>query len=245
MVFVITGLLLALRLTVLINRSRRFREYFLRAVIRPYNFYADIRDQRILSAPQTAMLGLVIAISAGLVLAASLYYLRTDPRMEYLLHIVVPFDGLYNMLRLVAWRPAISVGVFGLVVFSVMLLAAGVLRVGAMFVKGKIFYRDTLTIVVWSSVPLLALLPIGVALYQVLATDTMGTWIPLVTLIAIVWSVLRTLRATSVVFDAPPLVVHGIGIGFILVAATIVAVVWGMRFEAHHFLSYYNSVIAV
>ncbi len=244
LIFVITGITLALFLTLLINRSRRFREYFLRSIVRPYNFYADIRDQRILSTPQTVMLGVVIAIGAGLVIAAMVYYLRTDPRMEYLLHILIPGDGLYMLLRSIAWQPTLAVGVFGALLFTSFVAAAGLLRIGGMFVKGKIFYRDTLTIVVWSCVPLLALLPIGVALYQILATDALSFWIPAITFLAIAWTLLRTLRATSVVFDVPGLIVYGIGLGFIVLVVGIMAVIWGVRYDALDFLAYYQNVVA-
>ena len=82
-VFIVGGIVLALIMTFLINRSRRFREYLIRAIARPYNFYADIRDQRILSMPQTTFLGIVIASCAGLVVASVLFYARVDSNLEY------------------------------------------------------------------------------------------------------------------------------------------------------------------
>ncbi|MDP2364148.1 MAG: glycoside hydrolase family 2 TIM barrel-domain containing protein, partial [Ignavibacteria bacterium] len=50
MVFIITGLVLALLMGVLVNSGRKFREDASRALLRPYNFFADVRDQRIISA---------------------------------------------------------------------------------------------------------------------------------------------------------------------------------------------------
>lgn len=47
--FTIFGISAMMLLFILINRFRRFREYFFRSIIRPYNFYADVRDQRIIS----------------------------------------------------------------------------------------------------------------------------------------------------------------------------------------------------
>lgn len=93
--FLGTGIVLALILMLMVNRSRRFREYFIRSLVRPYNFYADIRDQRILSTKQTAGLGIVIAAGSSLILASTLYYLRTDARMEYLMHLFIS-DGILS-----------------------------------------------------------------------------------------------------------------------------------------------------
>lgn len=245
LVFVATGLVLALILTFLINRSRRFREYFIRSIVRPYNFYADIRDQRILSTIQTALLGLVIATGVGLVLAAMLYFLRTSSRMEYLLHLVIPFDTPYRLLRYVAWRPLGAVFFFSLLSFAVLTSSALVLRLGALFIKSKILYRDTLTIVVWSCVPLLALLPIGVALYQLMSADAMSFWVPLITVISIGWTLFRTLRATSVVFDVPGLYVYGIGLGTLALAVAILITIWAVNYDALEFFQYYRNVVSV
>lgn len=242
--FVATGLVLALILTFLINRSRRFREYFIRSIIRPYNFYADIRDQRILSTVQTTLLGAVISVGAGLVLAAILYFLRTDPRLEYLLHLAVPFDWMYLLIRYIAWRPFAAVVVLGGGVFVLVNLFASMLRLAAIFIKGKVLYRDTLTIVVWSCVPLLALLPIGVALYQVMSTNALSFWIPLITFAAFGWTVFRTLRATSVVFDVSGLYVYGIGLGVLALAFAVVLVIWIVKYDVLEFLQYYQNVLA-
>jgi hypothetical protein len=133
----------------------------------------------------------------------------------------------------------------GSVVFALILLTSGLLRVAAMFVKGKLFFRDTLTIVVWSCVPLLALLPIGVALYQMMSADAMSFWIPLVTALAFGWTLLRTLRATAVVFDVPPLLVYGVGLGGLVLTAVVLGVIWSVRYSTMDFLQYYQNVMAV
>lgn len=244
LVFIVTGIVLALILVFLINRSRRFREYLLRAILRPYNFYADIRDQRILSAVQTAILGMVIASCVGLVLASLLYFLRTDALVEYILHLTIPSNGLFDLLRFIAWRPSLAVITFSAAVFGMLLLLAVILRLGAMFVKGRIFFRDTLTIAVWSSLPLVLLLPIGVALYQVLSTDAMSLWIPAVIAGVVLWIILRALRATSVVFDVRAGLVYLTG--FILLAVTLGTTIWwcDAQYELYAFLRHYAAVVA-
>lgn len=243
LVFITTGLMLALILTFIINRSRRFREYFLRAIVRPYNFYADIRDQRILSLLQTMLFGLVIATGVGLVFAAMMHYLRTDSTIEYLFHITLPSTSLNELVRYVAWQPALAVLIFGALVFSKLIVAAVLLRIGAIFIKGRILFRDTFTIVVWSAVPLLALLPIGIALYQILSTDAMTLWIPLVIAAASMWTIFRMLRATAIVFDVRPIKVYFVGFSALLIIGSIIVTFWAIQAEGFAFLQYYHSVI--
>ena len=73
-----------------------------------------------------------------------------------------------------------------MITFSSILLTTLLLRVAGIFVRGRILTRDTFTIVVWAAVPLLALLPIGIVLYQVLHADALSFWIPLIVVAAIV-----------------------------------------------------------
>ncbi|MCX6139746.1 MAG: hypothetical protein NTX15_02770 [Candidatus Kapabacteria bacterium] len=244
LVFIAVGIILALIMAFLINRSRRFREYLLRAIARPYNFYADIRDQRILSTVQTTFLGIVIASCAGLVLASLLYYVRVDSGIEYLLHVLVPSNLIYNVIRFVSWRPTLAVPLWSFVVMGLFLFTALLLRIGAMFVKSRIFFRDTLTIVVWSSLPLVVLLPIGVALYQALSADALSIWVPILVVVLAVWSLMRTLRATSVVFDVPTSIVYSIGLGLVATGIVALLISWNASYEAFSFLRFYFSVVS-
>lgn len=243
LVFITTGLLLALTLLFLGNRSRRFREYVIRSIVRPYNFYADIRDQRILSAVQTTLLGGVIAACVGLVIASLLYFVRTSELVEYVLLLLIPSNGLYELVRSIAWNPAMAVTVMSLVAFTVMIAVSVVLRVGALFVRNRIFFRDALTISVWSSLPFVMLLPIGVALYQALSAAALSVWVPIAVVGLIVWVFLRILKATSVVFDVAPTIVYSIGIGLVVVSLATGIWIYDASNELLSYLPHFLSVV--
>lgn len=243
LIFIATGIVLGLILVFLVNRSRRFQEYLLRALLRPYNFYADIRDQRILSTVQTAILGVVIASCVGLVLASLLHFLRSDAVVEYILHVLVPSDMPYAILRHLAWNPALSVITISVAVFGALLVVSLLLRIAAWFVKGRIFFRDTLTIAVWSSLPLVILLPIGIALYQALSADALSVWVPILVVAIIIWVFLRTLRATSVVFDVPAFVVYTVGLVIVTVSLAVVAWLYDSNGEALAYVRHFMAVV--
>lgn len=244
LVFIVTGIVLGLLLVLLINRSRRFREYLLRAIVRPYNFYADIRDQRILSTIQTSILGVVIASSVGLIMASLLHFMRTDAEIEYLLHVLIPSPQLYEALRFIVWRPALAVLSCSVFVVFVFLVFATLLRIGAMFIRGRVLMRDTFTIVVWSALPLIILLPLGIAFYQVLSADAMSIWVPLVIGIITVWFIVRMLRATSVVFDVSSTIVYLVGLGFVVFALGSLTWIYIARYDAAAFVQYYFAVVS-
>ncbi len=241
-VFIIAGILLAILLALIANQSRRFREYMVRALIRPYNFYADIRDQRILSTAQTGMLAMVISGGVGLVVASFLYFVRVNSDVENTLHILIPNDTLYETLRFVAWHPELATLAWSAGVLLVLGLLSLMLRLGAAFVRSRISLRDTFTIVTWSSLPFLIMLPIGIVLYQALSDNELSLVVPLAVLGVSIWVLLRILRATSVVFDVRPAIVYAIGFG--LLFGAIVGLVVSLDFTHHGFafLSHYVHI---
>jgi len=244
LVFIVAGLLLALAIAFTANQSRRFREYVVRAVLRPYNFYSDIRDQRILSLSQTALLAIVLASSVGLVMSSFFFYIRTDPAVEYLLHLFVSSDTSYEILRYISWHPEFGIAAWTVAVLLAFVFFAGLLRLSAAFVRGRIYLRDTFTIVVWSSLPLLAMLPIGISLYQALSTNQLSVVVPLLMFAMTVWSIVRVLRATSVVFDVRSSIVYSIGLSVLLLIVTTLVVSWNVTEQGFAFLGYYISVVS-
>jgi hypothetical protein len=244
LVFIIAGLLLALAIAFTANQSRRFREYVVRAVLRPYNFYSDIRDQRILSISQTTLLATVLSSSVGLVLSSFFYFIRIDPSVEYLLHIVLPSDSSYEVLRYVSWHTEFGILAWTVAVLLAFVVLAGLLRIGAMFVRGRVYMRDTFTIVVWSSLPLLALLPIGIGLYQALSTNQLSQVVPVLMFGLALWSLIRVLRATSVVFDVRSSIVYTIGLGVIALLFAAVIVSWDVSYDGFAFLGHCLSVVS-
>ena len=241
-IFIITGLILGIALALLSNRSRRFREYVVRALLRPYNFYADIRDQRILSTAHTGALSAVIAGSVGLVFASFFFFVRIDPDVENILHVLIWNDGVYELIRFIAWHPGVSVLAWSILVLVMLGLLSVSLRLGATLVRSRITVHDTFTIVVWSGLPYLIMLPIGIALYQALSTNALSIAVPVTMAIVSIWVLFRMLRATSVVFDVRPSIIYVIGFGLItaLIAAAFVSL--DMTNQGFSFLTYYLNV---
>ena len=103
MVFIIFGLFLALIMGVLVNSGRKFREDSSRALLRPYNFYADVRDQRIMSGYHSTVLGLVTAAIMALLISNLLFYLRENIFFEKLL-LSFGSERLISAASYLAWH---------------------------------------------------------------------------------------------------------------------------------------------
>lgn len=241
-IYIIAGILLIVVLTLIMNQSRRFREYFLRALIYPYNFYADIRDQRILSKQQTAVLGFVISTTLGIFVSTLLFTTRMSSIAEYVVMLLFPQEGLKGFVSGLAWSPELGVIVLTLLFFILLIIISLILRVGAFFVRGRIFYSDTFIITVWSALPFVLFLPFATILFRLLDITTVTLWVIILAGFA-VWVLYRILRATSVVFDVNPIPVYGVGLSIIAIIITTLALSYNSSYSIFAYTQYFLNCV--
>ena len=234
--FIAVGIGCAIIFLLLINSSRRFRENVFRALLRPYNFYADIRDQRILSNVQTTILGLVIALTFAVIVASLCYYYRMDESFDATLSAIVTSDGVKQFLNHIIWRPALSVTVFTLFFFGLLLLVAVIIRLCAAFVRNRIFFSDAYIISVWGALPVLLLIIPAMILYRLLGVGGAGPAAFLVMMAVVLWMVYRVLRGTAVIYDVRPLKVYGYALGTIFAICLVIYVTSGETSTAFSYL---------
>lgn len=242
--FIIVGIILSLIIVFLINRYRRFREYLTRAVLRPYNFYADIRDQRIMSSLQTILLGLGISVTISLFISSIFYAYRSNELTQYVFMMFVPSNGLRETLFDLVWMPQLSILLLTLLFFASIFIVAGIIRLFSFFVRARIFYADTITIVVWAGVPIFILLPLAIILSRLLLVTPFFVYMSLFLLIVIaVWLLMRILRSTSVVFDVPSLRVYIIGLLFVGIIKTVMLTFYNHDYSFFSYFQYYWEVM--
>ncbi len=213
LLFIAVGIICAIVFLLLINNSRRFRENVFRALLRPYNFYADIRDQRILSTVQTTVLALVIAATFAVIFVSLFYFYRLDESFDFMLSAIVSSDGLKEVLNYLIWRPALAIlsftGLFVVLLFGV----AALIRLASLFVRNRIFLSDAYTISVWGALPVLLLIPVAMVLYRILELPGAGPVAFTIVLMVLFWMLYRVLRGAAVIFDVPATKVYLFGIG--------------------------------
>ena len=201
MVFILIGLVLALLMGVLVNSGKKFREDASRALLRPYNYYADIRDQRIMSAYHSTFLALIIVIVHALILSNLLYYFKTNIVFEKLL---LSFGSpvLINVVNYLCWNPfntIVWVSVFG-ILFA--LLTILLIRLASLFIKTRVYLTSIFFTVIWAFLPMVFLIPLGIVLYRVLIADIVNIYIYISLLALIGWVVYRLFKGIHVIFDA-------------------------------------------
>ncbi|MDX9758054.1 MAG: glycoside hydrolase family 2 TIM barrel-domain containing protein [Bacteroidota bacterium] len=215
--FVVIGILIILVFAVVYNLFRRFRENVSRSLLRPYNFFADVRDQRMLSIFQTSMVGVIGALSAALLLANFLYFWRMNILVDHVIAQFVHHGWLKQWLNYAAWNPLANTLLTALLLFVVLLIVALLIWFAAFVTRKKVFLFDAYSVSMWSVLPMITLAPLGMVLYRVMDVPVLDVVAVLVYVIFHIWIISRVLKGIAIVFDIRPVFFY-IG-GYVLLGA--------------------------
>lgn len=222
--YIVYGLILLIVFAFSFNLFRRFRENVIRALVRTYNFYADVRDQRIFSYIQTTVVGIIVAATLALVMSNILYFFRGNSALDYVLAHLIIWDELKAVVDSLIWNPIAFTIYFTILFFIVLLVVASLLRLGVAFVQKRIYFSDAYLTTIWSSLPIVLLIPVGMVLYRIMQTESYI--VPLLGMIIVIltWVLFRLLKGTSIMYDVRPGRVYGCGILLVLVLLAVMFV---------------------
>jgi hypothetical protein len=221
----------------LYHYNRRFNESFRRALIRPYNFYSDLRDVRTVSIPQTIVLAVAVAVTLGVILSGILYRYRTDSFADYILTQIVVWDVVKERLISATWKPFEGIIAFSLVFLACYPITAALIKLFSFLVKSRVYWYHAFAVAVWGSLPLVLLSPLGMALFKLLQSNLYV--LPTFVLLAafLLWSFFRVLKGVSVIYDISPLKAYTGGILLTLIGAVILFV----YYESAYAISAYGE----
>jgi beta-galactosidase len=211
MIFIISGLLLALLMGVLVNSGRKFREDASRALLRPYNFFADVRDQRIISAYHTLFLALIVSLVAALIIANLFFYIKNNVLAEKLF-LSFGSQGLLSGVSYLAWHPFNALIWLFIIVVILMILTTIVIKAASFFVRTKVYLSSVFFTVVWSLLPMVLLIPVGIILYRLLNAGVGNLYIYLFLIVFYGWLLYRLFKGISVIFDVRPGTIYFYGL---------------------------------
>ena len=236
--FILIALSLAILLAILINTKKKFREDCTRALLRPYNFFADIRDHRILSGIQTVVMMMIQAGSASLLFTIFLYSLKSNILFD---KIMLSFGSatLMKILSYMAWNPQSCFFILFLVFVAKFAVLSLIIKSASFFIKTRIEIFSIFYTVVWSFLPLTLLLPIELILYKTMISSSIVTIIFIFFIIYFLWIFQRLLKGIYVIFD----IRHGIV--YLYSILLLVAVLGGIFIKFQLSYSTFNYVCNV
>jgi beta-galactosidase len=200
MLFIIFGLVIALMIGALVNSGRKFREDASRALTRPYNFYADVRDQRMMSGIQTTLLALVISAVSALLISNLLYYLKDKLVFEKIL-LSFGSPGLMKVISYLSWSPLMSVIWLFAASIAFLLVLTIIVKIASLFVRNRVYLSSVYYIVTWSFLPMVLLIPVGIVLFRMLQAESINIYIYAGLLIFTIWIFYRLMKGIYVIFD--------------------------------------------
>ncbi len=223
MLFIITGIIIAISMGIMINSGKKFREDSSRALLRPYNFFADVRDQRLISWTHTLILVFIIALTSGLLLSNILFYLKQDIRFEKTLLSFGSTNLLQNVSYL-AWNPLASAWWLAILTILVLLSLIVIVKAASFFVKTRVAFSSIYHTVIWSFLPLVILVPVGIILYRVLSANTINFYMFMGMIAFTMWILYRLMRGIYVIYDTNPtnVYLYSLIILFIIAASFVI-----------------------
>jgi beta-galactosidase len=200
MIFIVFGIILAIILGGLVNSGRKFREDSSRALLRPYNFFADVRDQRLISGLQSNILVILVAAVSGLLISNLLFYFKGNLLFERSI-LAFGSHGILRAFNYLAWRPLISILWLSAASFIALILLTVLVKGASFFVRNRVYFSSVYYTVIWSFLPLLLLIPLGIILYRVLSADIVNGYVYLALIIFSFWIFYRLMKGIYVIFD--------------------------------------------
>jgi beta-galactosidase len=209
--FILIALGLSILMAVLINTSKKFREDCTRALLRPYNFYADVRDHRILSSVHAFLLMFIEAGAASLLFTIVLYFLRANILFEkFLLSFGEP--ALLDKMVFLSWNPEKSFFILFIVIVLKFFVLSLLIKLGSLFIKTKVEYLSILYTLIWAALPFTLLLPIELLLFKALSSSGMTLYALGAIVLFFLWLAQRILKGIYVIFDVPAIRVYAYSI---------------------------------
>ncbi len=221
-IFVILSTLLLVLITYLHYSRRWFRESATRAVFRPYNFFADIRDQRMISAFQTSTVLLLVSAGISIYLSSLVYAFKDNYVFDRMLGLVIPGDFLKIKIDYLIWHPVSFIVIFTVLFMILISIITLIIKLFSYLVKIRLQMVSAFTVATWSMLPMAALILVDMILFRLLG-DSRFVWAASFILVALLLlSLFRLFHGIGVIYDLPTLRVGIIG-SLILVALIFIA----------------------
>jgi hypothetical protein len=221
-IFIILGIALIVFVGYFINSSRKFREDTTRALLRQYNFFADLRDLRLVTFSHTNLLLFVILSSFSLILINLFYFWKDSFLFE---KIILSFGKQYimDLVSFISWNPLYGFLILIAILFIKFILLTMLIKIASLTLKNKVFYSRIYTSATWALLPTILLLPVGIVLVKVLNFNIINIYIYIGLLVFVLWLIQRLLQSIYVLFDILPFKVY---LGFI----TVFVILFGLFF---------------
>lgn len=217
-IIIISGIIVLILLIFLTRNIKRFRENIIKCIIRPSMFFQFVKEQMLIYVYHNALLSLIISASLSLLTSSIIFFYRDNQFFDAVLANVLNYDISKQIFSEVSNRPLFSIFIFTFIFFVNQLLLTALIYFFSLFARGKIHLKNIYTISVWSSIPLLIALPLGIMLPKLLTVNYAYLDIVFyVMLILFFLCLIRLITGIRIIFDTGIIKTYFWGIIIILI----------------------------
>lgn len=223
-IYVVLSTFLLIVITYLHYSRRWFRENVVRSLLRPYNFFADVRDQRIFSLFQTFILALIIACGISIYVSSVLFAYRDNYFLDKILGLLLVNNSLKIKVDYLIYHPLEFIVVFTLVLIVLLGVVAFLIKIFSYGRKLRFQLSSAIMIETWSFLPFIGLIMIDMFLFRLLGENTVVITAGILLLFFLLLSIFRMFQGIGVAFDVPTYRVAVIGV--IVLSIILTAVIY-------------------
>jgi len=214
---ILSNVFLIVMFVYVLNRNKRLRENFPRALFRPFNLFVDIRDLRIYVPLETVMLLVLLSLMWGAMLSSILHVARQSFLLDFWLTHLVGSRVLKEYLNVLVLKPLLAVAVFAVVFFALSLLTAAFAQLCLFFICSESMrYSQMLNLWVWSCVHWFVMLALEIFIERI-ESPLFIYGVMAMSLVFLVFSVLRFLMGIATVAELNRYSTYFFGFAILLV----------------------------
>ena len=220
----VAGLFIVLAFLFHFNRSRRLRSNLKRIFVHPHGFYTELRENRKVSKVHTLLLAFAMCGIVGIVISSTMYNFRQSMVFDEILNLFFPVNNIKRQLIWLLWHPKASVLFFSGLYLAMTAGLVLLLRTVSFMFGGRLPTGQFFTLVYWSSVSIIWLLPIVPIFYRIIHQTSWLVFAFVFVLGISFWSVCRMVRAVKIIFTLTW--VKTLFLVSVLLVATVGPTVW-------------------
>jgi beta-galactosidase len=239
--FVIVGVMLFIAFVYLTNSVRKLRENVWRAMIRPFNFFSDVREQNLIPAFHNVLIAVIIAVGCGMFAASQFYFWRRSNLFDIVLAVLIPDEDLKTLADGIIANPITLTLVLSAWTFIKIFVISVVIWLFSLTLKFRVSFNNIYTITAWGLLPYILLLIAGIFYYRILPSNPEFSIIAFILLgFLAILSLYRILKGTRIIFDSSAFKTYAYGV------ATVAVIGGGMWFylDTRYFWDYLGLVMS-
>lgn len=218
-IFLVVGLGFIVILIILLNQYKRFREYFFKCIFQPETFFMQLREQLIVPMVINFLLTLMISVGLAIYFANIFYYYKEYANFDIIVSNFLQSNSSKQIFIDLINEPWKFIAAFTVVNIFLNLLTAIVLYIISLYIRGRVYFKNVYIVAVWSSLPLIIMLPIGTVLYKLNEFNiSLFFYSLIVFLVAYIFYIVRLVKGTQILFEIRSFrsFIYGYGIFIIL-----------------------------